>query len=54
MKFDIKTLSERQIFNMIKNGGVDIDQFFEWCEQAAINAVERHERMKEFYENESE
>lgn len=50
MKIDINNLVEREVFNLIKNGGMDLDQFMEWCDRFAFDRVESYIEMKEFYD----
>ena len=47
-----KELSERQVFNLIKNGGMDFDQFQEYLAHFEFDAQERYREMQNFYEEE--
>ena len=52
IKMNYKELSERQVFNLIKNGGMDLDQFIEYLAHFEFVAQERYREMQDFYEEE--
>lgn len=49
---DYEIMSERLVYELVKSGSMSLDQFYEYMETAYFHAVERHEKMKEFYEKE--
>lgn len=52
MKYE--NLSERHIFNLIKNGGMDFDQFMEYLDYVSNVAVDLYEEARIVHEQDCE